>query len=139
MVNSYFQELERQHVRAKAKAPGVVFTYLASPYSHPDPNVRHIRALQAADVAAILMCRGEFVIPAVPLGELMAHRMKNPTTDWAAWAGFCLELIRRCDTLTVLAIPGWRTSQGVTAEIAQAERLGMPIRYVDVHGNTIEP
>lgn len=139
MVDSYFQELERLHERSKAKAPGAVLTYLASPYSDPDPTVRHIRGLQAACVAAILLERGELVIPAIPMAEAIAPWLKDKTTDWAAWAALDLELIRRCDTLTVLAIPGWRTSQGVTAEIAQAEQLGLPIRYVDDRGNTIEP
>ena len=36
-----------------------------------------------------------------------------------------LELMKRCDV--VLLVPGWETSEGTKGEIAEAERLGIPV------------
>ena len=38
-------------------------------------------------------------------------------------------MIKRMDTLRVLMLPGWDRSKGVAAEIAEAERLGIPVFY----------
>jgi nucleoside 2-deoxyribosyltransferase len=38
-----------------------------------------------------------------------------------------LEMMRRCDA--VLVCPNWTTSSGTKGEIAEAERLGIPVFY----------
>ena len=49
------------------------------------------------------------------------------------WLGLDLAILDRCDALIVLTVPGWRTSEGVTREIAAAERAGMPVLYAVAH------
>lgn len=44
------------------------------------------------------------------------------------WIDATLEMMRRCDA--VMIIPGtWETSTGTKGEIAEAERLGIPVFY----------
>lgn len=40
-----------------------------------------------------------------------------------------LEMMRRCDGVIVL--PNYKRSQGTLGEIAEAERLGMPVAYLE--------
>lgn len=112
--------------------------YLASPYSHCNSLVREKRTRSAARIAGILFDRGEFVIPAIPLGHEMASWTKEKGDDWKTWAEFDKELIRRCDGVIVLCIDGWRESIGVKAEIKFAKSIGKPVRYIDEQARTLE-
>lgn len=112
--------------------------YLASPYSHCNSLVREKRIRSAARIAGILFDRGEFVIPAIPLGHEMASWTKEKGDDWKTWAEFDKELIRRCDGVIVLCIDGWRESIGVKAEIKFAKSIGKPVRYIDEQARTLE-
>ena len=55
----------------------------------------------------------------------------------SVWLEGDLEILRRCDALW--AIPGWESSTGATHEVAEAQRLGIPVllshgdvlRYLD--------
>ena len=102
--------------------------YLASPYSHPDPRVRQARFQAACRAAAALLSAGEIVFsPIAHSHPIAAHGLP---TDWEFWECADGELLRRCDELLVLMLPGWQESRGVQAEIAMARELGMPVRYL---------
>lgn len=47
------------------------------------------------------------------------------TEDDAFWLTGTLELLRRCDVMLVL--PGYQESQGTLGEIAEAQRIGLPV------------
>ena len=53
------------------------------------------------------------------------------------WLGLDLAILARCDGLIVLTVPGWRTSEGVTREIAAAEKAGMPVLYATMMSDGI--
>lgn len=61
-------------------------------------------------------------MPLVPhsIGAHMAG-----TEDDTFWLTGTLELMRRCDL--VLVLPGYQESQGAMGEIAEAQRIGMPV------------
>lgn len=61
-------------------------------------------------------------MPLVPhsIGAHMAG-----TEDDTFWLTGTLELMRRCDV--VLVLPGYQESQGTMGEIAEAQRIGMPV------------
>lgn len=63
-------------------------------------------------------------MPLVPhsIGAHMAG-----TEDDTFWLTGTLELMRRCDL--VLVLPGWEDSQGARGEIAEAERIGLPVIF----------
>jgi hypothetical protein len=109
--------------------------YLASPYTHKDPDVAQRRYELVTKVAGWLMrpdCHlGRYVVfspitHSHPVAELDA----GPYFDWAFWKYQDFELIRRCDEFWILRIPGWRESTGVTDELEFATNLGMNIEYV---------
>ena len=43
------------------------------------------------------------------------------------WLAGTLELMRRCDA--VLVLPGYSFSEGTKGEIAEADRLGLPVMF----------
>lgn len=110
--------------------------YLASPYSSPDDLVRKTRFLIAEQVCAILLNQGVFVYsPIVHCHELSA-RHQLPTS-FEFWRGYNFDMLRRADLISILAIPGWRESEGVSAELEMARLIGMPITYINELGEKV--
>lgn len=112
-------------------------TYLASPYSHPDPGVREIRYRAACAVAALLSARGNLVFSPVAHGHGIALSGAMPST-WDLWERLDLRVLRGCDSLTVLCIHGWQDSRGVQAEVSAARALGLPVRFIGPCGDPME-
>lgn len=110
--------------------------YLAAPYSDPDPLVviERIRLLYLAD--AMLMERGIYTVSPLLKHAILEHR--NLPGDWQYWKDYSLELMRRCDELIVLMLPGWDKSAGVAGEIEAAEELGIPIIHINVEDWKLE-
>lgn len=108
----------------------VELTYLASPYSSPDPAVREQRYRDVVAAVARLMQRGEHVFSPIASSHPIAVAHDLPG-DWAYWAAFDELMVSRCDRLVVLMLDGWRTSRGVHAEIAIAQRLGIPVTFME--------
>lgn len=100
--------------------------YLASPYSHADPKIIEARFEYATKVSGFLMNEGSVVFSPITHSHLVA-KMWNMPTVWSFWQGQDLHILRRCDSLVVLAIPGWKESVGVQAEIEFAEDIEIPI------------
>ncbi len=112
-------------------------TYLATPYSHPAASVREQRYRAACAIAAVLTAQGELVYSPVAHGHGIAVSGSLPVS-WEHWKRLDLRMLRACDSLTVACIAGWQESEGVQAEIAAAEDMGLPVRFVDPCGNTME-
>ncbi len=106
--------------------------YLASPYSHPDPDVREQRFLAACRAAASLMRDGEFVY--APICHSHPIAQFGLPWDWDYWEATNRAHLTRCTELFVLTIDGWIDSVGVQAEIRIAAELDMPITYIDATG-----
>lgn len=105
-------------------------TYMASPYSDPDPFNRHLRFLLACHGAAKLIEQGIMIFS--PIAH--THPIKEASGlggDFATWRAYDEAMIQACPNFIVLCLPGWRTSVGVTAEISYARGLGRKIVYVD--------
>ena len=103
--------------------------YLASPYSHPDPNVRDARYFEACRATAKLVRSGNMIFsPIVHSHPLMQFDLPS---DWSYWERFDREHLCRCTELVVLMLDGWRESRGVQAEIDLAIEMDLPIRYLD--------
>lgn len=101
--------------------------YLACPYSHPDPLVKKMRLRVVTWFAFELIKAGEFVYSPlthnIPIDEHGFHG------NWLTWKHFDHNMLSRCDKLIVLKLPGWEQSEGVTAEIAYAQALNLPIEW----------
>lgn len=105
-----------------------MIAYLASPYSHPDLDIREERYRAACRAAAALLLAGR------PVFSPIAH--SHPLVDyglpadWSFWRRHDRELLARCDEVLVLMLAGWRESVGVREEIRIARELGKPVRFL---------
>ena len=112
-----------------ALLPRTSLCYLATPYSHPDAEIREVRFRLACAVTGELLAQGFRVISPIVHGHSVAQ-VSNLPGDWEFWSGHCRALLTRCDRLLVLRVNGWRESVGVRAEIELAEGLRMPVHYL---------
>lgn len=102
------------------------FYYLASPYSHPNPAERDIRAEQANRYAGVLMQAGLYVMPTIYLTHENVKRFQLPT-DHVWWMGFNKAFIDVSAGMIIAQIPGWDASKGVTQEINYSRSRNLPV------------
>lgn len=99
--------------------------YLASPYSHPDSEVREERFRSVVRATALLLRVGEIVYSPIchshPIAEL-----EDLPGDFAFWERHAVHMLRRSHSLVVLALDGYESSVGVRREIEIAEQLDIP-------------
>ena len=105
-------------------------TYLAVPYSHPDPAVRQARFETVNEVAARMMAEGHYVFSPISHTHPIAMAGDLPK-GWEFWSEYDRQMLMRCSRLVVLMLDGWRESVGVQAEIRIASGWNMPIEYVE--------
>jgi len=111
--------------------------YLASPYSHPEVEVREQRFRDVCHVVVQLLQAGEIVFsPIAHSHALVEHGLP---TDWPFWERVDRDHLARCDEVVVLMLEGWRESVGVAAEIRIAGELGKPVRCLAPEGCTVSP
>ena len=104
--------------------------YLASPYSHPEAEVRQRRFDAACRAAAALICQGQTVFS--PIAHSHNICCYGAPSDWRFWQRHDLTFLAMCDEVVVLKLDGWEQSVGVQAEIAAARTLGKPVTFLDV-------
>ena len=104
--------------------------YLASPYSHDDPEVRLGRFDAVCKMAGALM-RTHLVFSPIAHTHPIAVHCDLPL-GFAYWAEFDRRMISMCDEVWILRLPGWDLSVGVLAEIEIAKLLKKPLHYVDL-------
>jgi len=104
--------------------------YLATPYSHDDPEVREERFRIVNEVAGDLIQKGEMVFSPISQCHPIAKAKELPM-DWEYWLEFDKAFLECCCKLYVLRIDGWKESSGVQAEIKIAKELNIPIEYID--------
>ena len=104
--------------------------YLATPYSHPDAEIRLQRFETVNREAAKLMRAGIHIYspishthPIVMAGDL--------PRGWDYWKAYNREVMEACVKLLVLRQPGWGRSIGVFNEIRIAAEFGLPIEFID--------
>lgn len=104
--------------------------YLASPYSHPDRAVRTQRFWNICKVAARLVKQGRHVYSPIAHSYPIALCGELPD-DWAYWSELDELMLKASQELWVIMLYGWEDSVGIKAEVAIAERLGLPIRHLN--------
>ncbi len=104
--------------------------YIASPYSNPDPRVRHENYLIVTKIAADLVSRGSVAISPITYGHVLLEHASMPT-DWEFWENFCTTLLSKCEKMIVCnSMVDWDKSRGVAAEIEFAKQNGIEIEYL---------
>lgn len=104
--------------------------YLASPYSHPEEDIRLGNFDRVSKLAAELCAQGANVFSPITYGHTLLNFKRMPS-DWAFWQDFCFAFLRKADKMIVYMMPGWDKSRGVSEEINLAKELGIEIEYVD--------
>ncbi len=118
------------------KRPSLI--YLACPYSHENPAVRHDRFRKANLAAGALMRQGLYVFSPISQTHPIAEACSLPL-GFDYWHEYDRAILSVCSALYILAIDGWDTSKGVLAEIKIAEEFRIPVlKFVDVGGNVLE-
>lgn len=103
--------------------------YICSPFNHEDQKVVEQRVQEVKDFMVALLEEGFTAISPIVIQYSFLEEYGLPTT-WDFWKNFCTTLMNKADKAIVLCIPGWDISEGVKAEIAYFEQLGIPIEYV---------
>jgi hypothetical protein len=101
-------------------------TYLATPYSHPDPAVEHARFIVANKCSATLMRAGHQIYSPISQTHSIALEGGIPG-DWQYWEEYDKRIISICQKVIVLTIDGWKESIGVQAEIEFAKSIGLSV------------
>lgn len=102
--------------------------YLASPYTHPNPEIKKFRAEAVTKSAVDLLRHGVFTFAPIAYNE--PWEKYNLPGDWTFWEAFDKTFVSRCDGgIIVLMLDDWEKSVGVTAEIEYARSLGLPVYF----------
>ena len=125
------KERDTQGFFQQAETPihDIPYIYLASPFSHPDPQVRKARVAAIEKITASLIAEGHIVFsPVAACAEIQKHG--DPP---AGWYHFTLRQLAACTHLRVVKLDGWEKSEGIKKEIAFAMGRGMPIEYMEAN------
>lgn len=107
------------------------YIYLASPYSHPRPDVREMRYLKVRDIAAkLIMEVGQPCYSPIVHGHDMAIS-SNLHHGYETWRAQDEAMIKSARELWVVMLPGWIESYGIEEEIKVAMRELVPVRYME--------
>ena len=107
----------------------IPYVYLASPFSHPDPQARKARVAAIAKITARLIADGHIVFSPVAYTAEIQKDGDPP----AGWYHFTLRQLAACTHLKVVKMDGWQESEGIKKEIAFAMGAGMPIEYMEAN------
>lgn len=105
------------------------FTYLASPYTHPDDVVRTERFHAVCRKAAELMLSGERIFsPIAHSHPIDLHFDRPKAGQW--WLDQDFEILRHASKLKVLMIVGWESSAGIAKEVELAHACNIPVEFI---------
>mgnify|MGYP001810783450 CR=1 FL=1 len=105
-----------------------MFLYLASPYSHDNPEIMQMRYFGAMDATAHLLKQHVAVYsPIVHCHEIA--KVHELPTDFEFWMRYNYRMLSAARKLLVLTLDGWDKSVGVRAEITYALTHCKPVLY----------
>ena len=100
--------------------------YVASPYSHPNPDIRSGRYNRVLEYCGARLALGEVLFSPVVYGHPFA-KAGFAQTDHESWMTFNQHMLLHADSLRVLYLQGWEESVGVQAEVAFAYNNGIAV------------
>lgn len=107
----------------------MTYIYLASPYSHPDSEVRHGRYRAAEMAVHWLLTHRLWVYSPIVHSHNLAENYELPKgIDF--WFPFDQAMIRSALAVWVLQIQGYVESKGIHDELEFALSLNIPIGYI---------
>ena len=105
-------------------------TYLAVPYSSPDPEVRRQRFEAANRAAGKLMAQGHIVFSPISHTHPIAEACNLPL-GWEYWQQFDRAYLAASRLMVILTLDGWEESVGIAGERKICEDLGVPVEFME--------
>ena len=108
------------------------FIYLATPYTHKNPNIQKLRLDAAVRLNRNYIINGLTAIS--PIAFVNAFIRADNTSEFAppqTWLEWDIPILKRAEELWVMMMPGWDISVGVTREIKEATESGIFIKYIE--------
>jgi hypothetical protein len=90
-----------------------------------------LRHLLVTAVGDKLILEGKHIFSPITESH-MYQQYGDAGHKWDFWEKHDKLMLRKCDELWVLTLPGWEESVGVQAEIQYANQRKMPIKYIRV-------
>ena len=97
--------------------------YVAGPYRGRTREEVDLNIASARQVGKLCVDKGWY--PCIPHTNTGNFEHLAPEMNEEFWLEGTLEMMRRCDA--VVLCPGWEHSSGTLGEIAEANRLGIPV------------
>jgi len=104
--------------------------YVAGPYRARAENDVLRNILRSRQVALWIWRHGGVAISP----HLNTAFMGGAALD-ETWLKGDLEIMRRCDGVVIL--PGWQSSEGTKAELAEARKIGLPVFFWRPHSRRL--
>lgn len=110
--------------------------YLASPYTHPNDAIRHMRYRATRASLIEMTLQGDIVYSPIVAWHELSQENQLPT-DWKYWRAHNDSHLKGADMLRVLVMPGLfgpggeLLSRGVLHEVSFASVHGIPIEWWD--------
>lgn len=105
------------------------YSFIASPYTHPDKVVMDQRFLEAVELCAWLTNQLYAVYSPIVSWHQTANLHELPK-DHHFWKENSRQFLMNAQRLIILCIPGWQESQGVAFEALFAVSLSKPIYLI---------
>ena len=116
--------------------------YLATPYTYDASSlleicerVERVRFEIVTEVSILLFRQGIINLSPITQSHVqktIASRMNIELgSSWSFWKKADLLMLSVCSALYVLRIHGWKYSVGIQGEVKEANRLGLPIYFID--------
>lgn len=105
------------------------FTYLATPYSHPNNAIKELRYLEAIVATKWLLKQRIWAYSPIVHCHHIAQSYSLPT-DFAFWRDYNFAMLERSSRLLILVIDGWKESRGVTDEAKFAYTNNITVEFL---------
>jgi hypothetical protein len=106
------------------------YTYIASPYTDRSQEVEQDRYRAVRHFVSEYARRGRIVYSPILHFHDAARKHGLPTAA-AFWKEHNATMLRHAERLVVYKLPGWDLSVGVAYEVDLAQKLHLPIDYID--------
>jgi len=103
--------------------------YLASPFSDAEPDLKPYRYKAALLYVSQETLRGRVIFSPIVYYKLVEDLWPEPLPS-KEWLRIDMSILKRCDVMEVLCLPGWENSKGIKKELQYAEMLQIPVHQV---------
>ena len=105
-------------------------TYVASPYSHPDPRVLEARVRAARIITAGMLREGIPAFSPVSYSDTLVETCgARPRSGWYE---FDLHFLQHARKMIILKLPGWEESRGILIEKGFAHARQIPVSHMEL-------